>query len=206
MRRPPHCITLHIVKNKVGLVTQESCQLWPRGAESLMALCGVSPASSPSVFLSPPLGESGWGTDNYWEPVVHLLPQGREAEVMKQLLVGMLNERRARARTHTQCMPKQLCMRLVMQRSGGLLNFTANQDASAVSSGPSALLVLCRGSLDFLIWFSFAQSPHNEKVCFHRPLREEKRKQQIGSAAWSKQHLGLLHSRTSRWVVGGSYH
>lgn len=80
---------------------------------------------------------------------------------MKQLLVGMLNERRARA--HTQCMPKQLCMRLVMQRSGGLLNFTANQDASAVSSGPCALLVLCRGSLDFLIWFSFAQSPHNER-------------------------------------------
>lgn len=82
---------------------------------------------------------------------------------MKQLLLGMLNERRAQTHTRMWRMPKQLCMRLVKQRSGGLLNFTANQDASAVSSGPLLTRCSAGASLDFLIWFSFAQSSHNER-------------------------------------------
>lgn len=45
-----------------------------------------------------------------------------------------------------------------MQRSGRLLNFTANQDASAASAGASVLLA----PLHFLIWFSFAQLPKKE--------------------------------------------
>lgn len=97
---------------------------------------------------------------------------------MKQLLVGMLNESRA----HTQCMPKQLCMRLVMQRSGGLLNITANQDASAMSLGP-LFVALPWYSVWICLISSFGSNllscPTMREVCCHRSLRE---KQQNGSA------------------------
>lgn len=50
---------------------------------------------------------------------------------MKQLLDGILND----AHKHTTRMPKQLCLERVTSKGGGLLNFTANQDASAMSLG-----------------------------------------------------------------------
>lgn len=88
-------------------------------------------------------------------------------------------------------MPKQLCMRLVMQRSGGLLNFTANQDASAMSLGP-LFVALPRYSAWICLISSFGSHlfscPTMREVCFQKSLRE---KQQNGSAVWYKQHLGL---------------
>ena len=74
-----------------------------------------------------------------------------------------------------------------MQRSGGLLNFTANQDASAMSLGPSVCCsspVLCLDLLDFLIWFSFVQLPHNERSLLYMGLLGgEKKTKQNGSVA-----------------------
>lgn len=56
--------------------------------------------------------------------------------------------------------------------------------------------------LDFLIWFSFAQAPHNERSLpssASSGIREwggsrREGRQQIGSADWKWQHLGPLHS------------
>lgn len=50
---------------------------------------------------------------------------------MKQLLDGMLND----THKHSTWVPKQLCLERVTSKGGGLLNFTANQDASAMSLG-----------------------------------------------------------------------
>lgn len=63
-------------------------------------------------------------------------------------------------------MPKQLWMRLVMQRNGAALGSAANHEASAMSLGASVCcssLLLCLHLLDFLICFSFVQLPHNER-------------------------------------------
>lgn len=109
----------------------------------------------------------------------------------------------AKWNTHTQCMPKQLYMRLVMQRSGGLLNFTANQDASVMSLGPLFSWYPAWVCLISSFGSHLLSRPTMKEVCFHRSLRE---KQQNGSAVWSKQHLGLFHFKTSQWVVRGSYH
>lgn len=68
--------------------------------------------------------------------------------------------------TNTRRTPKQLCITLVTQKRGLLLNFTADQKASAKSLGACVCyssLVLGVDLHDFLICFSFAQSPHNER-------------------------------------------
>lgn len=86
----------------------------------------------------------------------------------------------AKWNTHTRCMPKQLGMRLVMQRSGGLLNFTANQDASVMSLGP--LFSWCSAWLFLISSFGshLLSRPTMTEVCFHRSRRE---KQQSGQCS-----------------------
>lgn len=103
-------------------------------------------------------------------------------------------------------MPKQLCMRLVMQRSGGLLNFTANQDASAMSLGPLFVTLPWYSAWIYLI-SSFGSHLFGCHTMRERRVHGSLREKQLnGAAVRCKQHLGLFHFKTSQWVVSGSYH
>lgn len=76
-----------------------------------------------------------------------------------------------------RCMPKQPYMRLVMQRSVGLLNFTANQDSSVMSLGPVFVALPCYSAWICLI-SSFGSHlfscPKMREIYSHRSLRGKK--------------------------------
>lgn len=94
----------HLRSNYTGWKTcsSSSHMILVRPKVQIPWLCFVrSRALPPHLFLSLALSELG-EAQTVTAPVVHLLPQGRKAEVMKQLLVGMLNE--TRAHTHSACL------------------------------------------------------------------------------------------------------
>lgn len=130
---------------------------------------------------------------------------------MKQLLVGMLNETSA----HTQCMPKQLCMRLVMQRS-----VEGGRGEGCSTSLLIRMPLLCLWGLLFvtLPWYSawiclissfgsHLLSCPTMRECFHRSLREKNSRMAVQfevSSIWVsfilKLASGLLGARTIKMM------
>ena len=192
-------LRLHRVNNLCGPVSQDSARE-QRCSSCDRVLLGVAGFLLICFFHG--TRWVGWGTDNYWEPVVHLLPQGQRGGG-DEAAVGW----HAKWNVHT-C---SACL------NSSIRDLSCREVGDCSTSLLIRMPLLCLWGLCLLLFPStlpgFAWFPHLVLICSVAPQWEKS----ALAGLWGKNNRMAVQFdvssiwvsfilNTSQWVVRGLYH